>query len=119
MNRTSKVLLGILSILPLVLLVAYFISFFFFFTSMIAEAGQHAPGDNNFPLHMLGNFGMLFLIIGLMALLNLGLLVYYIIHAVNNKTIESAERIIWVLIFVFAGMIGFPIYWYMRIWKTA
>jgi len=119
MNRTSKVLLGILSILPLVLLIAYFISFFFFFASMITAASQQQVGDNNFPLHLVGNFGMLFLTIGLMALLNLGLLVYYIIHTVNNKNIESSERIVWILIFVFAGMIGFPIYWYMRIWKVA
>ena len=54
----------------------------------------------------------------LLAMCSLGLLVYFIIHSINNKAIDSTERIIWVLIFIFAGMIGFPVYWYMRIWKA-
>jgi len=45
-------------------------------------------------------------------------LIFYIIHAINNKAIDSNERIIWILIFIFAGMIGFPVYWFMRIWQT-
>lgn len=50
-------------------------------------------------------------------LFSFGLLIYYIIHVVNNKMIDSNERLIGILVFIFANMIGFPIYWYMRIWR--
>jgi hypothetical protein len=50
--------------------------------------------------------------------LSAGLLIYFIIHVINNKTIDSTERIIRILVFIFAGMVGFPVYWYMRIWKA-
>ena len=44
--------------------------------------------------------------------------IYYIIQVVNNQALDSTERIIWILVFIFAGMIGYPVYWYMRIWKV-
>lgn len=47
----------------------------------------------------------------------LGLLIYYIIHVVNNIVIDSNEKIIWILIFIFISMVGFPVYWYLRIWN--
>ena len=49
-------------------------------------------------------------------LLSIGLLIFYIVHAVNNKKLESNERIIWVLLFVFVPTIAFMIYWVLRIW---
>jgi hypothetical protein len=52
-----------------------------------------------------------------MGLLSLGLLIFFIIHLVRSKAMDSTERIIWVLVFLFAGIIGYPIYWYMRVWK--
>ena len=70
-----------------------------------------------FPQNFMSNMVWLFLLIILTALLSLGLLIYYIVHVVNNNRIDSTERIIWVLVFVLAGMVGFPVYWYMRIWK--
>jgi hypothetical protein len=30
---------------------------------------------------------------------------------------DGTERVIWILVFLFAGLVGYPIYWYMRVWK--
>ena len=51
------------------------------------------------------------------ALLSIGLLIFFIMHLLRHKALDSTERIIWILVFLFAGIIGYPIYWYMRIWK--
>lgn len=52
------------------------------------------------------------------AVLKLAALIYFIIHMLDNKRVkEGGEKVIWVLVFLFTGGIGFPIYWYMRIWK--
>ena len=67
---------------------------------------------------MLENIGSIIAVALLMVITNLGALIYFIIHAVNNPATDSTERIVWILVFIFAGVIGFPVYWYMRIWKT-
>jgi uncharacterized membrane protein len=113
MSNNRKILLGLLSILPIIMTVVYmavmFSNFFYFF--------PHANNDQAFPEEFFRHFLGIFAIIILMSFLHIGLLIYYIIHLVNNNHIDPTERIVWILIFVFAGMVGFPIYWYMRIWR--
>lgn len=118
MSGTAKIILGIISILPLCFLAIYFFFFFSFFFTTMGHGMQQSPELNHaFPENFMSHMVWLFLLIILTALLSLGLLIYYIVHVVNNNRIDSTERIIWVLVFVLAGMVGFPVYWYMRIWK--
>lgn len=51
-----------------------------------------------------------------LGLIHLGLMVFFIIHAINNTRVKTEERIIWVLLFIFVNSIAFPIYWGLRIW---
>ncbi|NQY07428.1 MAG: PLDc N-terminal domain-containing protein, partial [Flavobacteriaceae bacterium] len=46
---------------------------------------------------------------------SVGLLVYYIIHAVKNQKFDSNQRLMWILILVLAGMIGNIIYYFVEI----
>jgi Phospholipase_D-nuclease N-terminal len=117
MTKSTKILIGIFSILPIILFGIYMILAFSMFFSIMQHPMQLE--DGNFPPSIFFR-GMIpaFIVALLMGLTALGLLIYYIIHVVNNKNIDSTERLIWILVFIFAGMVGFPIYWYMRIWKT-
>ena len=112
MSRSSKALIGILSFLPIILLIVFFVMMFSLFPRIIEwENPEPAPQEvfSAFaPLFVLG-FGM--------GLLSLGLLIFFIMHLVRNKTMDSTERVIWILVFLFAGLVGYPIYWYMRVWK--
>jgi len=102
-----------LSFLPIILFVAYFIFFFGFFITIF----KHVQEQDVLPELIFEKIAGMAAAIVLAGLFSLGVLIYFIIHAINNKIIDSTERIIWVLIFIFAGTIGFPVYWYMRIWK--
>jgi hypothetical protein len=113
MQKSNKILVGIFSLLPLMLMLIYMFVFFSFMLTMFRNPQQ----EEFFPQMMFQHIGWIFGIGILMGLSTLALLIYFIIHVVNNNIIDSTERIVWVLIFVFVGMIGFPIYWYMRIWK--
>jgi hypothetical protein len=53
-----------------------------------------------------------------MGIITLGLKIYYIIHVINNKLIDQTERIVWVLVFIFFGIVGYPAYWISRVWNT-
>jgi hypothetical protein len=110
MSKTAKIILGIITILPFIFFAIY-LSFIFQFVRELVLFRRTTPEDVFFQMWPA------FIYIGLLVVAKIGLLVYYIIHAVNNKQIDSTERIVWVLVFIFAGMIGYPIYWYMRIWR--
>ncbi|MDX2048451.1 MAG: hypothetical protein SFU87_16815 [Chitinophagaceae bacterium] len=111
MTRSSKIISGILTFIPFVLLIVYFFSIGF----LVRDAIMHRHEDMPFPI--LTDVFWMVLIALLLGLFSIGLLIYYIMHALNNKFIDSNEKLIWVLVFVFASIIGFPIYWYMRIWQ--
>lgn len=116
MSKSGKIVLGVLSFLPFIFLLGYFVWFIGLFVNMIGTAGGHANPDK-MPDYFLGSMIWMLVWIALMGIFSFGLLIYYIVHVVNNKMIDSSERLIWILVFIFANMIGFPIYWYMRIWR--
>jgi hypothetical protein len=116
MNTAAKVILGIFTFLPVLLLILFFYNFF---EIILHYAPDFNSGHIERPTReeMLTMITPLFLYIILTSLISLGLLIYYIVHAVNNKNIDSSERVIWVLLFVFIGLIAFPIYFFARINK--
>jgi uncharacterized membrane protein len=113
LSKSRRLLLGLLSVLPLVLTVVYIIIFFSFFIRLF----NHAQDQFAFPEMMLEHIGLMIGVVLLLLFVKLGLLIYFIVHVVNNTFIDGTERMVWILVFIFAGIIGFPVYWYMRIWK--
>lgn len=113
MSRSAKLFIGLLSFLPIVLLVVLFFMMFMLFPTFI-EWDNYDPT----PQEMFSAFGPMFFLGFGMAILSLGLLIFFIMHLLRNKAMDSTERIIWILVFLFAGIVGYPIYWYMRVWKN-
>lgn len=114
MTKQNKILLGILTFLPFVLLLLYMLFFFIsFFGMFMAESHNQQPNMNLF----IGSFGAAFVIILLMSLLAIGLLIYYILHITKNEKLNENSRLMWILIIVFTNIIGYGIYWYMQIWQ--
>ncbi len=111
MTKTSRVWLGILTFLPIALLFAYKFSVAF----IVRDAIRY--GDEDMPLPVLSGVFWMVMIALLLGLLSFGLMIYYIIHAINNKKLDSNERIIWVFIFLALSIVAFPIYYFMRIVK--
>ncbi|MDE3249791.1 MAG: PLDc N-terminal domain-containing protein [Bacteroidota bacterium] len=114
MTKSRKLLLGILTLLPIVLTIVFLASFFSFFIGMIRSGGDEQMAQE----WILGNFLWIVLMSVILGLLHLGLLIYFIVHAINNGLVSSNERIVWILVFIFVGTIGMPIYWYLRIWRA-
>jgi hypothetical protein len=111
MTRGNKITLGIFTFLPFVLLLVYLFSIAF----LVKDAILHQ--DEGMPFPILADVFFMVIVALVLGLLSLGLLFYYILHAVNNTYIETNEKLLWVLVFVIASVVGFPLYWYMRIWK--
>ena len=116
MTKNKKVLLGILSFLPFIFFIVYMSTFLSFMFEMVRHE-EFSDGGSEFPAAFTSNIIGIVVSAIIMGLLSLGVLVFFIIHAINNPIVKSDERIIWILLFIFLGMVVFPIYWYMKIWK--
>ncbi len=112
MTKTNKILLGIATFLPLVFLVVYFVFFFMTFMT-IAANGPESIEDN--PSALVGSIAGVFVFIILAVLLGFGLMVYYIIHASRNKKFNETERVVWIVVLIFASTVGSIVYFFMNI----
>jgi len=112
MSPNTKVIVGLLSFLPI-------LSLLFFIPTIINLIPQFIEWDRYEPdaEEVFRTLGPLLIWIIVAGLISLGLLVFFIIHLINNKTIESGEKVVWIFVFLFVSMVGYPIYWYLRIWK--
>ncbi len=113
MSKSYKTWTGIIGIIPFLLFIVYMGWFFSSFADIMVTAmnQERAPAEAEFVKSMMS---MILLAIG-MGMSALAALIIYIINAANNKSIESGEKIVWILLFIFAGMIAFPVYWFLRI----
>jgi hypothetical protein len=114
-NRNQNIVLGIFTFLPFIIFPIIFFQVFGFVINLVATAEHSEPDAADI---LLGVSSFLVPII-LVSLLSLALLIFYIIHAASNKKIESIEQVMWILLFIFFGIIAFPIYWIMRVWNTS
>lgn len=112
MSRNSKIITGILSFLPLIMLFVVLIKAFSMFPEFFYW-DRHEPD----PYIVFSTLWPLIIISIIAAIIKLGALIFFIIHMLNNARVHTNERVIWVLVFIFTGGVGYPIYWYMRIWR--
>ena len=114
MSPAQKTLSGIAAFIPLISLVVSLIVFLSFFMKMLPFMNDYyEPAPEDF----LPDILVIILVALIMSLVMLGVMVYFIIHCINNRYVRSDERIVWILVFIFAGIVGYPIYWFMRILK--
>jgi len=112
MKPSTKTWLAIFTFLPLVLLILCFGFIFIIFVDNIAEL-QH--NHDKFPLEFLHSlFWFVFLLI-LMAIISLGIKIFYIVHVNNNEKNDTNKKVMWTLILIFIGLVGSIIYYFIEI----
>ena len=112
MSKSKKIWLGVFTFLPLIFLIIYVVVFFSFFLNGVDST---YPQEGTSPNFFAGSYVLLFVIIVLMAIVSLGLLIYYIVHANSNPKFDSNQKLIWILILLFASGVGSMIYYFMEI----
>ncbi|MBR9859154.1 hypothetical protein GYB22_00085 [bacterium] len=117
MSKNTKVILGILSFLPIVAGVAMFIFFFQFFIALIQESGSGQVSPD-FIEDELGSIMMFSFLVIVTSIASLGLMVTFIIFSIKDRSASENQQLLWALLLFFMGPIVFPIYWYIRIWDN-
>mgnify|MGYP003633705662 CR=1 FL=1 len=120
MSKSAKVLLGIFTFLPLVILISYIGFFVSFIVNMATISTAHDQGyspNNSLPFIQENMIILIFLIL-LLLVTSLGLLIYYIVHIMNNPSLKknNTQQLLWALILLFGGFIGGIVYYFMEIY---
>ena len=116
MSKTGKIVLGILTFLPILLVLIYFIFMYQAFLGPALEAGPDGELDEEAVMQSLGP---MMAMIGLMVVLSFGLLIYYIVDVVRNPkwVNQSNNKVLWVLVLIFGGSLGMIVYYFVEILK--
>ncbi len=103
------------AIVPLAIFFVAIIFYFVFIFTILAQIPElESSGEPSFAI--LGGVGIFVVAIMIGALLSIGSLVYYIVHAVKNPNLkENNLLLVWILLFVFANGIGQLIYWLVEV----
>lgn len=100
-QRVWLLMLGILTVLPILYLL-----FFFIIVGSAATGSQASGLVNLIPvLHM-----------GVM-LLWWALTAFYLIHVFRTPRLEGTPKAIWAVLIAFGGPLAWPVYWYVNMWR--
>jgi hypothetical protein len=69
------------------------------------------------PVLLILPLGGLMLSILIASFLGVAILVYYLIHIINNPRLDSNQRLMWAFVVLLAGTIGRLVYWLFQIWR--
>lgn len=114
LTKSQKIIVGILHFVPILGIIAYVIFIFSFIFGNIGKFDTHnnQPPPPEFFQGFIGAFA----IIMLSVLLAIGVKIFDIIHLTrSNKEDKSNKILMWVLLFIFAGVISEIVYYFLEI----
>lgn len=114
MSRTTKILLGIASLWPIVYM-GLFMAFMFgtFFFTFISEMKHPGAEPEGFPVAFAVIFALHFFTI----LWIFGLLGVYIWHLFVTDRVPKDQKALWAVVLFLGNMMAMPVYWYLYIWR--
>jgi len=115
LNKIQKIIFGVFTFLPFFIFPVILWQLFDGILNIIKISENGEPEADKIMLEV---FAFIFPI-GLLAFSSLALLIFYIVHAIINKALQPVEQLMWVLLFIFFGIIAFPVYWVIRIWNNS
>jgi hypothetical protein len=108
MGKTGKLLLGAVTLWPIVYMFIFFILIF----STILFRPEPGAGSGMPPM-IAWIFGLHILTM----LLIMGLTIFYIVDVFRNNRVDKDKKALWAIVIFLGNMVGMPIYWYLYIWK--
>jgi hypothetical protein len=115
MKKSTKVLLGIATIWPLIylmLFIAFMLSLFFLMSSGAPAPGE-TGGEGALPILPI----LLFSLHSLTILWVWALIAFYVVNVFKNDRVDKDKKALWAVVLFMGHMIAMPIYWYLYIWR--
>jgi len=104
--------LGVVTCLPLIYMVAFFLCMVYFMSSPGIMAPEPAGPDAGFPI----SFLILFVVHAGVMVLTIGLLIYYLVRLFRHDDVPADNKMLWGVVLFLGGPIAMPVYWYLYVW---
>ena len=108
MNKFFKILLGIMTLYPLLHLF-FFIGLFGFIAFKIFGGQVFNEHSQVFPFLIISHISAMVFILGLIG--------FYSMHIYKCNPVSSEKKILWLILIVFVNVFSMPVYWYLFVWK--
>lgn len=105
--RFWALIIGLVTIWPVVYMIVFMASFSFLFLRMASEPAQDSAQDA-FRYLMVAHFATMLVMIGL--------LVFYIVHLFKNVYVKDDRRVLWGLVLFMGAPVAMPVYWWVYLW---
>ena len=110
MSKQKKVWLGIASVIPLVLMLAYLVLVVVNFATMDYDAYYEEDEPTWF---WIVTFGF----IGLSILSSWAMLAYYIVWLFRIEPADDSKKTLWIVLLLMLQGLALPIFWFLFIWR--
>jgi hypothetical protein len=111
LSKSAKIVIGTFTFLPFMLLLG---SFAFLAYQIISMLFAEKP---MMPLLLLSYLGYVIPYLFAFFILYVGLGIFYLVHILQNHSIDTEKRILWIVVLITLNGISMPIYWYVHLWK--
>ncbi len=113
MNTTAgKLSIGLLTLLPNLFGFAYLVTVF---------GGSFMPAEealaSDEPVVLLMPLGGIIIGAIILMVMSLAVVVYYLVHVINNKRLDASQRLAWAIVVLIGGTLGCMVYWLFQIWR--
>ncbi len=117
MSPAKKALLGIASFVPAAVGVVCFTLYLGMFRDMMLHSGAWQRDPQQMAPELFGRLREIYLWAIPGFCVTVALMILFILHAVRSRILSEGERVVWIIAFVVAGAIAFPLYFFMRIFS--
>jgi hypothetical protein len=114
MNKGLKLLLGAFTLWPLLYLGLFLIYFVFMFLQVALLGTEEPAADSMLP----AAFGIIAVPHILTILWTFVLVGLYIVDLFKTDRIDQDKKALWAVVLFLGGMIAFPVYWYLFVWRS-
>ncbi|HKK46272.1 MAG TPA: hypothetical protein VJ964_12175 [Balneolaceae bacterium] len=112
MNKPTKIFLGVLTFLPLIVGIAAVGYVIYQFVSIMATQNPYMP------MMLFAYMGYIIPFLFLFGLFDLALIIFYLVHIGRNNILDSEKKFLWMVVVITLNGIAMPIYWYVHVWNS-
>jgi len=106
LGKPAKILVLLLTLLPLIYIVLFVASFTVAFNS----PAKNDPIFRHFGLFMAVHMGMMLLMFALLA--------FYVVFLFKSRAVKNDMKALWAVVLFFGGPIAMTVFWFLYVWRS-
>ena len=112
LNKPAKIIIGVLTFIPLLVVMGSFIFVIYeIMTVLLSE-------EPFMPLLLMTYLSYVIPYLFFYFIFYLGLGIFYLVHIIQNVSLDSEKRFLWIVVLVILSWIAMSIYWIIHIWQN-